>query len=298
MGRSRFLHLTSGGAPILYLAARPESNSGDHESMSQYLKSIGRDLLARGGAYPTPVTEKRALQSLLQRLHPVATDRRLVRLGPPGDGGYLIPDDLDGIEACFSPGVSQISGFEKDCAERGMEVFMADRSVDRPTEWHDRFHFTKKFVGVTTNDDFMTLDNWVKESLPASASDLLLQIDIEDCEYETFLGMSDALMGRFRIIVGEFHSLNHFWSRPFFQVASRAFDKILQTHSCVHIHPNNQSPAMEKEGLSIPPMMEFTFLRNDRIASRTPATVFPHPLDSENTAGTPLPLPGCWYTNG
>ena len=30
-------------------------------------------------------------------------------IGGAGDGGYLVPDDLDGIEYCFSPGVNLIS---------------------------------------------------------------------------------------------------------------------------------------------------------------------------------------------
>ena len=50
--------------------------------------------------------------------------------GPDGDGGYLVPDDLEGIVACFSPGVSNVAGFEKDCALKGMKVFMADASVE------------------------------------------------------------------------------------------------------------------------------------------------------------------------
>lgn len=76
------------------------------------------------------------LQSMMDLLHPRVTDKKLIRLGPNGDGGYLIPDDLIGIEACFSPGVSDISGFEKECANRGMKVFLADKSVEKPPEFH------------------------------------------------------------------------------------------------------------------------------------------------------------------
>jgi hypothetical protein len=124
----------------------------------------------------------------------------------------------------------------------------------------------------------------------------LLQIDIEGFEYETFLGMSDSLMHRYRIIVAEFHSLEQLWNRPFFQLASRAFEKILQTHVCVHIHPNNYHPAFDKEGLSIPRVAEFTFVRKDSVHHATPAKCFPHPLDGDNEPNQPhYPLPACWY---
>jgi hypothetical protein len=267
--------------------------------MRRFLKSIFKplmiDILAAVGAFPTGLTSKQELRELISKLAPVNSGKKLLRLGPKGDGGYLVPDDLDGIEACFSPGVCLVSGFEKDCADRGIKVFMADRSVDQPAAMHELFHFTKKYVGVTTNEDFMTIDNWVSLSMPGSKSDLILQIDIEGYEYENILAMSDSLMNRYRIIVAEFHDLDQLWSYPFFRLASRALDKILQTHSCVHIHPNNIQPPLKKQGLSIPPSLEFTFLRNDRLTDRTYANIFPQPLDSDNSDKPHLVLPACWY---
>ena len=46
---------------------------------------------------------------LLTRLYPYDSGHTLLRLGPNGDGGYLVPDDLDGITHCFSPGVAAVS---------------------------------------------------------------------------------------------------------------------------------------------------------------------------------------------
>jgi hypothetical protein len=241
------------------------------------------------------MTDSNKIQSLLQKLYPVSCDKELIRFGPKGDGGYLLPNDLEGIEACFSPGVAFVSGFEKDCADLGMKIFLADKSVEQPTEVHKLFSFTKKFVGVTSNDDFITMDNWVASSLPESQSDLLLQIDIEGYEYEVFLSISDKLMRRFRIIVVEFHYLKQLWNSPFFKLAARAFEKILQTHTCVHIHPNNRFGSIQKKGLDIPHLLEFTFLRNDRIANPSYQNVFPNPLDYDNTDNPPLILPKCWY---
>lgn len=263
--------------------------------MNPRFRALAVDLLGPRKGYPTDLTDKHDVESLIRRLAPMTTGKELIRLGPQGDGGYLAPDDLEGIEACFSPGVSSISGFERDCAERGMKVFLADKSVERPAESHERFHFIRKFVGATTSNDFMTLDDWVSLSLPESLSDLILQMDIEGFEYETFLSASDGLMRRFRIIIAEFHNMEQFWNRPFFQLASRAFEKILQTHACVHIHPNNCRGSLKKWELEIPQMAEFTFLRHDRMVNPAPATVFPHPLDGDNTDDPPLPLPKCWY---
>ena len=264
--------------------------------MKRLARRLGRELLLRAGVYPTRLTDSIRLSSLIERLHPHATSSSLIRLGPDADGGYLVPNDLDGIAACFSPGVSHRSGFEKDCADLGMKVYMADGSVEGPAEPHPLFHFTEKYLGAVPDEGTMSLDDWVQSCTPDSTDDLLLQMDIEGHEYEVLLGLSEAVARRFRIVVVEFHWLDYLLSEPFFQIASRAFDKLLHTHTCVHIHPNNCCGLVEHAGIGIPLVAEFTFLRNDRASVTGFADQFPHPLDRDNTQRSPLPLPRSWYS--
>ena len=240
-------------------------------------------------------TDPAAVRALLRRLAPVETDRPLVRLGPDGDGGYLVPDDLDGVAACFSPGVSTESGFERACAERGMDVFLADKSVNGPAEAHPRFHFSPVFVGATADDDFTTLDAWVAASGVAPGADLLLQMDVEGFEYEALLSASPALLRRFRVVVVEVHLLDHLWDRAFFHVASRTLGKLLDGHACVHAHPNNYGAVEERGGVAVPAVVELTFLRRDRVGASAPAARLPHPLDRDNDGDAPpVALPACW----
>lgn len=262
--------------------------------MVKQVKRLLRNIVCGPNVHQTRRTDTTQIVELLNRLRPVAGPP-LTRLGPEGDGGYLVPDDLEGIQAVFSPGVDQITGFEKDCADLGMKVFLADHSVEQPAEKHPLFHFTKKYLGVTTNDVFMTLDDWVDTALPDSQGELLLQIDIEGFEYEVFLGATDRLMKRFRIIVAEFHQLDQAWNKPFFNIWSRVFDKILQTHYCVHNHPNNYYRTVKRGGIEIPFLTEMTFYRRDRLADPVLVERYPHPLDRDNTNNPTLPLPRCWY---
>jgi hypothetical protein len=252
------------------------------------------DILPTGNIL-TKTTRRADLTGLIGRLHPKDVGIELIRMGPQGDGGYLIPDDLEGIGACFSPGVSTVSDFELGCAQRGMQVYLADYSVDGPATPHDSFSFIKKFVGATTSEQFITLNDWVQQSDIAPDVDLILQMDIEGFEYETLLSIPDDLMKRFRIIVIEFHRLHHLWGRPFFRLASAAFAKLLQTHTVLHLHPNNCRSSFYRQGLEIPRVMEFTFLRNDRFDSHRFANRFPHPLDNDNTPKETVILPDCWY---
>jgi len=260
------------------------------------LKAAGVRLAGGLGMHAAPRTPLSSLQDLLRALRPLDPGIELVRIGPDGDGGYLVPDDLEGITCAFSPGVSTESGFEAELADRGMQVFLADYSVAGPAVPHPRFVFDKRFVGCLTDERYMTLDDWHAAKLGGGNTELLLQMDIEGAEYETLLATSPGLLGKFRIMVIEFHWLPQLWNEPFFAVAARAFHKLLATHAVVHIHPNNCCGSVKSAGLEIPRIAEFTLLRRDRLRATNYRTTFPHPLDRPNVRKPPLDLPACWYS--
>jgi hypothetical protein len=248
------------------------------------------------GAFPTRVTDDDALALLIDHLHPLAPATRFLRLGGAGDGGYLLPDDLEGITSCWSAGVGSDSRFERDCGDRGIDVFLADGSVSGPPDAHARFHFTRKFVGAVDGDGTMTLQSWMAVAPAEPLHEMLLKLDVEGAEYEVLLAAPVDVLAHCRVVVVECHQLDHLWSRPFFRIASQAFEKLLRTHACVHIHPNNGDGVLHHRGYAVPPTMEFTFLRRDRLPDRpTWRSDFPHVLDQDNTAAPALVLPRCWH---
>jgi len=257
--------------------------------MNDFIKKIVLPKLARRGFLLQKTVSKDKVLKLIERLHPVKTQFELIRLGPNRDGGYLVPDCLDDIEACFSPGVARVSEFEHDCLKRGMKIFMADKSVEKPN-WdipEDRYSFEKKFIGCTNNGAYITFDSWFQSTGLTSDTELLLQMDIEGGEYATIMNMSDELMSRFKVIIIEFHRLKHLWNKGFFELAETVFKKILQTHYCIHLHPNNfkgiKGSVYSQFGIDIPKVMEFSFIRKDVAEIKGFQTQFPHPLDFDNT---------------
>ncbi len=242
---------------------------------------------------------KEQILSLIESLHPRKTEFELIRLGSNHDGGYLVPDILDGIVACFSPGVSNMSQFELDCIERNIRVFMADKSVESPNlnVPKRQYSFIKKFIGCVTNDEYITMDDWVESSGLPVESELLLQMDIEWGEYISFINMSQSLLKRFRVMVIEFHGLPQLWNPTFFRFAQPVFNKILDTHICVHIHPNNGGGIVSKFEVDIPRFVEITFLRKDYVETIEFVNDFPHKLDRDNTQNESITLPRIWYKN-
>jgi hypothetical protein len=106
-----------------------------------------RSALLAMGVYAASRTNVADVQGLIQKLRPMDCGKELIRIGGQRDGGYLIPNDLDGIEYCFSPGVNTVSDFENDLADRGIKSFLADYSVDGPAVLRPEFRFDKKFIG-------------------------------------------------------------------------------------------------------------------------------------------------------
>lgn len=267
------------------------------KQLKKFIEKSGYQIIKKDAHILVSPTSKEDVNSFIKRLFPYQTDKDLIRLGPNSDGGYLIPDDIEGIQACFSPGVDNISEFEQECINRGIKVFMADKSVEKPNLSipADQYNFIKKHIGCTNNSDFITMDDWVNSFHLKDNEDLLLQMDIEGGEYNSLINMSDSLLKRFRILVIEFHFLQDLWNPHFFNMAKAVFDKIVQTHTCVHIHPNNCCGIDSRFGIEIPRVAEFTFLRNDRSNFDNYQTYFPHKLDFDNTKKDPIVLPKNWY---
>ena len=227
---------------------------------------------------------RRAVAALIRSLRPINSGVDLIRLGSERDGGYLVPDDLGGIRYAFSPGVGGNSEFEADLADRGMTVFLADGSVSGPAQPHPKFVFEKRHLSVRSSASTVTMDDWKTASIGEYTGDLLLQMDIESAEYKVLASASSTLLSQFRVIVVEFHGLHRLWNRRWFRRASSVFATLLATHAVVHVHPNNSQLVFKSQGVDIPPVAEFTFLRKDRVLCKSPAHL-PHALDRDTLAG-------------
>ena len=263
--------------------------------------SFFRQIFAPYVFFPGKTTKKKNLKSLVEAMKVHSVAQKLIRIGSDCDGGYLIPDDLNGIRYCFSPGVDNCCDFEMHLAECGVKVFMADASVDNSPKNHPNFNFQKKFISSTNcfEKDTITLDTWFNESMKThqeTTGDCILQMDIEGSEYEVLHNISDTLLNRFRIFIIEFHKLHQLADRFSFRMIEPAIRKLLKNHVVVHAHPNNYRAKLSIFDLQIPANMEMTFLRRDRFIAGRENLTFPHPLDVRCDESKPeMTLPQCWF---
>ena len=237
------------------------------------------------------------LQQTISLVAPKTVGVALMRLGGDSDGGYLLPDDMEGITACFSPGVDFTALFEKDLATGySIKSYLADYSVTDSPEDNQYIHFEKKFLGTKNNDIFMRLEDWFKRHTASTPNgDYLLQMDIEGAEFDVILDTPQQVLKQFRTIIIEFHGMEKMFQSGHLKKIRSVFEKLTQDHLVVHNHPNNCRPLFHRDGIEIPKVFEITLYRKDRSPADSRPLTFPHELDRTNVASKPdFPLPKTW----
>lgn len=235
----------------------------------------------------------------LMALRPKPCPVPLIPIGGKGDGSYMVPDDLDGIVACFSPGANDRKDFEDDLALHfGVKSHMCDfsSSVDtfRTPLLSGLQTFRKKWLDVGTDEDSVSLERWVQEEEPGGG-DLILQMDIEGAEFRNLLATPLNVLLRFRIIVIEFHGLS-----PANAMLRDVLEKLRTHFECVHARANNCCGEFMLPGseMNFPTLIEATFLRRDRFEGRhelfRPQIPHPHEIDANMPDKAPLFLNEAW----
>lgn len=207
-----------------------------------------------------------SVQRLLQTLRVVPVAWPFIRLGPNGDGGYVLPDCLEGMSRCLSAGVDDSWGFELDLFHRfGVSSTLCDGDKQRPPDLPEFFGFDQVWLSTKTKQDSTALSDWVhqyKES--EQRNDFILQMDIEGSEYSVLRSTHRKVLRNFRIIIVEFHAFDHVILLPDFLFKFRpVFKKLLRDFAVVHLHANNCCGSINFSGETIPRVLEVTFLRRD-----------------------------------
>lgn len=272
---------------VLFKRIRVESRAFFRVQLERFLEG-SNFLLVRS-------LKRQLVLDTISSLRPIVPGHDLIRVGAPGDGGYLLPEDFDGVVACFSPGVDAVSEFEKDCVRRGIKVHMLDASVEGPAgDFEDgTFSFEKLFLGTSNSESTIRIDDWIRVKCPGEG-DLILQMDIEGAEWEVLGSMTDETLLRFRHLVIEFHDMEFLWSKGSMHRHS-ILKRLTGTHHVVHVHANNCCGLYKREGIDIPRVIEISFLRKDR-DFRNERTSLPHALDADNVPSKQsISLSSIWF---
>ena len=225
----------------------------------------------------------------LRLIRPFVNGHELIRIGNYGDGGYLLPDDLLGINGCLSIGSNGEWSFERELFHTALIAsHILDLEEAKPSDLDKNHFFHAGLLGIKNSAEYITLEKFLRKCNLNSAEELILKMDIESAEYEVLLDTSLDNLKKFRIMVIEFHyfskSLN-----PNLLLSNfiKIFDKLNTIFDIVHFHPNNCEEVFRINKSHMPRVVEITFHRKDRAKILLVNAKLPHSLDRANVPNRP-----------
>lgn len=254
-------------------------------SVKSRTRSTLKALLRKAGHISVPAASRAEVLQSLSLLRPLEADCGLIRVGSDNDGGYLVPDDLDGIYCCFSPGVGWTTAFEDHLQDDfGIPSFLADLTKPNGCR-HPVDHI---YIRHESTDDGKSLVDWIQDKDLPNGVDLLMQMDIEGAEWPVLMSTPRDVLNRFRIIVVEYHYLERLADEYLrFHMLHPVLHKMNELFVAAHVHANNAVDGVRLGSLQYPRVVEVTYLRRDRFVEQGTIQFREHPLDQLNDPARP-----------
>lgn len=232
--------------------------------------------------FSSQITPSSKVHDFIKMIKAYDLGYELIRVGGKNDGGYLIPNVLEKIDVCFSPGVGNSIEFEKELLKFKKNSYLLDGTIDEIPNLPIGINFLKKNLDTYNSNSTITLDTWIEKFYSKNEPKLLLQMDIEGKEYECLNSISDENLSKFNILIIEFHYFNQIFNSFSFNFIQNVFLKLLQKFDIAHIHPNNADIVSNLNGFQIPSALEITFLNKDLVLKKDKVKL-PHELDAKNS---------------
>lgn len=259
---------------------------GDPDETQQYARAFTLPPGSSASIDPIPISAGSRASDIVKALSlltPYETGKQKVRIGPPGDGGYILLDLLNAGQAVLSYGIGFQYDFDREMASRGHDVYMFDHTIPPLdlTPGHMSF-FSEGLAGHSEPDSrlYTVADHLDRHGIAGDR--LILKMDAEGAEYEAFDTMAESVLARFEQMSIEFHFLEMLDKPTFREVFIRVFEKINAHFTLFHVHANNgggPDTFAFVGGLPIPNLLELSYVRTSLIERRANATAYPTELD-------------------
>ena len=163
--------------------------------------------------------------------------KKRILLGEKYDGCYVLLDDFLNIKIAYSFGISRNIQFDKELANRGIDIYMYDHTINGLPYQNPKFHWKKiGLCGMKTKNNYLkNLEELIFENGHANEKNMILKMDIEFWEWESIIDLKEETLSKFKYIAIEYH---------FFQVKDNldlfynVIKKISKTHQSFYARCN------------------------------------------------------------
>ena len=167
--------------------------------------------------------------------------KELILLGKKRDGCYVLLNDFTNIKIAYSFGIGKKIQFDQYLADKGIDVYMYDHTINSLPYNHTKFHWKK--VGISgknkRNNLLKSLEELIKENGHSSEENMILKIDVEHAEWESLSNITDKILSQFKYIVLELHFYDEKESNEtllYYNVLKNLF----KTHQCFYLRCANR----------------------------------------------------------
>jgi hypothetical protein len=131
-----------------------------------------------------------------------------ILIGEKENGCYVILNDFKNIRIAYSFGISKAIQFDKGLADRNIDVYMYDHTINKLPYNNPKFHWEK--IGIcgknkTKSNNLKTLEELMLKNGHSSERNMILKIDIEGNEWESLKDVPENILKQFKYIIIEYH---------------------------------------------------------------------------------------------
>ena len=123
--------------------------------------------------------------------------------------------------------------YDKELADRNIDVYMYDHKIDKIAYQNPKFHFHK--IGITGKNKkdpmLKSLEDILKENGHLNEKNMILKVDAEFSEWESFVDFPEELLKNFRFLLFEFHFAN-----KDLDIYSKVLAKLSKYHQAFYVH--------------------------------------------------------------
>ena len=145
---------------IIYFALKKKSETFEKridnkiKKLNNLLKTIDRKILVLNQQFEAFIYYLHGLKNdsgIYQLLKPKSiVGKKKVRIGSAKDGGYILLDDFENIKIDYSFGINNEISFDDELANKNIDVFMYDHTIQKLPFSKDKFHWKK--IGITAKE--------------------------------------------------------------------------------------------------------------------------------------------------
>lgn len=136
--------------------------------------------------------------------------KKRILLGSKIDGSYVLLDDLNNIKFAYSFGIDHNTIFDEALADKGIDVYMYDHTINKLPYENPRFHWKK--IGICgknkNHTNLKDLETIIKENGHNNQNNMILKIDVTYGEWDSLIDVYEKILNQFRFILIEYHFKN------------------------------------------------------------------------------------------